>query len=110
VPVDTVARLVPQLIAKGRIVTPGIGISVIPQRVAVRLGVPGVPVAEVAQLTRARRLLVGDRILAVDGKTVESEDDLRDACEVAGVGKAVTLTVARGGEQRQVQVPLVQID
>ena len=123
VPVDTVSRLVPQLIAKGRIATAGIGITLIPQRYNAQLGIDGVGIADVlpdgpaaqagiqgAQVTRARRVVLGDRILAVDGKPVKSEDDLRDAFEEAGVGGSVKLTIARGTERRDVKVSLIAVD
>jgi S1-C subfamily serine protease len=123
VPVDTVTRLVPQLIAHGKVAQPGIGVSLIPHHYTARLGVEGVAIAEVtaggpaarvglagAQMTRGQRLVLGDRILAVDGTPVKTEDDLRDALESAGVGKTVTLTVARGDARREVRVPLVQVN
>jgi S1-C subfamily serine protease len=123
VPVDTVTRLVPQLIAKGRISTAGIGVTLIPQRYNTQLGIDGVAIAEVlpdgpaaraglqgAQVTRARRVVLGDRVVAVDGKAVRSEDDLRDAFEAAGVGRSVTLTIARGRERRDVKVSLIAVD
>jgi S1-C subfamily serine protease len=120
VPVDTVSRLVPQLIARGKVEQPGIGATFVPQRHLARLELDGVALAEVAprgpaaraglqgiQVTRSRRLVLGDRIVAVDGKPVRSEDDLRDAFEAAGVGKTVTLGVVRGSASREVRVPLV---
>ena len=55
-------------------------------------------------------MVLGDRIIAVDGKAVKTEDDLRDAFEAAGVGGAVTLTVVRGRERRDVKVSLISID
>jgi len=123
VPVDAVTRLVPQLIARGRAIQAGIGVSLIPDRYNAQLGIEGVAIAEVApdgparraglqgvRLTPSRRLILGDRIVAVDGKPVKSEDDLRDAFESAGVGKTVTLTVVRGRARREVRVPLVQLD
>jgi S1-C subfamily serine protease len=123
VPVDSVTRLVPQLIAKGRISAAGIGVMLIPQRYNAQLGIDGVAIAEVlpdgpaaraglqgAQVTRARRVVLGDRIVAVDGKPVKSEDDLRDAFEATGVGGAVTLTIARGRERRDVKVALIAVD
>jgi S1-C subfamily serine protease len=58
-------------------------------------------------MTRSRRVLLGDRIVAVDGKAVRSEDDVRDAFEAAGVGGTVTLTVAGHGATRQVRLQLV---
>ncbi|HYE90381.1 MAG TPA: trypsin-like peptidase domain-containing protein [Terriglobales bacterium] len=123
VPVDTVTRLVPQLIAKGRIATAGIGVTLIPQRYNAQLGIEGIAIAEVmpdgpaaraglqgAQLTRGRRPVLGDRIVLVDGKAVKNEDDLRDAFEAAGVGGTVTLTVANDRGRRDVRVSLVAID
>ena len=51
----------------------------------------------------------GRRIVAVDGTAVKSEDDVRDAFEAAGVGKTVTLTIARGTNKREVQVSLIAV-
>jgi S1-C subfamily serine protease len=123
VPVDTVTRLVPQLIAHGRIATAGIGVSLIPARYNAQLGIDGVAIAEVlpngpaakarlqgAETARGGRVNLGDRIVLVDGKPIKDEDDLRDAFEAAGVGGSVTLTVARNGSRREVKVELVAID
>jgi S1-C subfamily serine protease len=122
VPVDAVTRLVPQLISRGRAIQAGIGATFIPERFNGAIGVKeGVAIADVqpdgpaaragltgAQLTRSRRVVLGDRIIAVDGKPVRSEDDLRDAFEVAGVGTTVTLTVIHQTTRRDVRVSLVQ--
>jgi S1-C subfamily serine protease len=122
VPVDAVTRLVPQLITRGRAIQAGIGATFIPERFNAAIGVKdGVAVADVqpdgpaaraglngAQLTRSRRVVLGDRIVAVDGKPVRSEDDLRDAFETAGVGVTVTLTVIRHSARRDVRLLLVQ--
>jgi S1-C subfamily serine protease len=119
VPVDTVTRLVPQLIAHGRAVQVGIGATFVPERFNAALGVDGVAIADVAadgpaaragltgaMLTRSRRVVLGDRIVAVNGKPVRSEDDVRDAFEAAGAGAAVSLTVARQSTRRDVRVTL----
>lgn len=123
VPVDTVSRLVPQLIARGRVVQAGIGVTLIPERFNAQLGIEGVAIAEVlpdgpaaraglrgATVTRGRRVVLGDRIVAVEGRPVRSEDDLRDAFEAAGVGRAVTLTVVRDSTRRQVTVTLAPVE
>jgi S1-C subfamily serine protease len=122
VPVDTVSRLIPQLIERGRALEAGIGATFIPESYNRQLGIQGVALAEIvpngpaaraglsgAQITRGRRVVLGDRILAVDGKAVRSEDDVRDVFEAAGIGATVTLTVARGEQKREVRVPLVQV-
>jgi S1-C subfamily serine protease len=59
-------------------------------------------------ILRAKQL--GLRVVAVDGKPVRSEDDVRDVFEAAGVGLTVTLTVARGDVKRDVRIQLVQIN
>ena len=123
VPIDTVVRLVPQLIAHGRIATAGIGVSLIPARYNAQLGIDGVAIAEImpngpaaraglqgAENARGGRVKLGDRIVLVDGKPIKDEDDLRDAFEAAGVGGTVTLTVARNNERRDVKVQLIAID
>ncbi len=123
VPIDTVTRMVPQLIARGRAIQAGIGVTLIPERYNAQLGIEGVAIAEVlpkgpaaqaglqgAQVTSTRRIVLGDRVVAVNGKPVRSEDDLRDAFEAAGVGASVTLTLVRDGRKREVPVQLAQIE
>ncbi len=76
----------------------------LPDGPAARAGLQG------AQVTRARRVIIGDRIVAIDGKPVKNEDDLRDAFETSGAGTAVTLTVARDRSRREVKVQLIAVD
>jgi len=123
VPVDTVRRLVPQLIERGRPIQPGIGASLLSDAVAERFRLKGVVIYEVLsgspaekaglqglRADRSGRIVLGDRILAVDGKAVESGDDLMHAFETAGVGRSVTLRVDRDGRERDVTVMLVAIE
>jgi len=122
VPVDTVSRLVPQLIERGHIEQPGIGISLLADHAAARLRLEGVGVYEVVpgspaaraglegvRLSRFGRILPGDQIIAVDGRATRSAEDLVHAFETAGVGTRVTLTVVRNGERRSVEVGLVAV-
>jgi S1-C subfamily serine protease len=118
VPVDSISRLVPQIIEHGKVTRPGIGAQLIPDRYTTSLKVDGVPIYEVVRggaaeraglkgaQVRGNRLSLGDVIVAVDGESVRSADDLLDAFESAGIGRTVTLTVERGGEERQVRVTL----
>jgi S1-C subfamily serine protease len=120
IPVDTVKRLVPQLIARGRPVEPGIGIVPLPESMARRNQLEGVVVQEVlrgspaakAGLEGLRRapgggFYVGDVIVAVNGRPVQSSDDMTRIFEQQGVGAVVELTLVRHGERRRVKVPLV---
>jgi len=122
VPVDTVSRLVPQLIRYHRIKQPGIGgATLLADYYARRWDIDGVVVREVDDgsaadaaglkgltMTRSRRIRVGDVIVAIDGKPVHSQEDLLDAFEAAGVGATVRLAVVKGGEgpKREVRVTL----
>jgi S1-C subfamily serine protease len=89
IPVDVVKRLVPQLIARRRVAVPASGSSPCPNRsrcanqldgVVVQEVTPGIPAARAGLegLRRARGggFHVGDWIVAVNGKPVQSEDDL----------------------------------
>ena len=119
VPVDVVNQIVPQLIADGAVPRPGIGISVLDEAQSARLGIPGVIIAAVfagsaAQaaglkgVDRQRRLL-GDTIVSVDGRRVQSIADLADALQTIGIGNTVTLNVLRDGKTRTVNVKVLDI-
>ena len=122
VPVDTVRRMVPQIIAHGRPIQPGIGVSLLAEHLSRRLGAEGAVIYEVvagspaarAGLTglresRSGRVMVGDVVVGVEGKPVQSNEDLAQALEDAGVGARVTLTVERDGVKRDVTVTLVAL-
>jgi S1-C subfamily serine protease len=123
IPVDVVKRLVPQLIAGRRPTVPGIGIIALPESIAARHQLEGVVVQEVTPGTPAARagleglrraraggFYIGDRIVAVNGKPVQSQDDLTHIFEQQGLGTVVELTVVRGREKRKVKVPLVAVE
>jgi len=120
VPVDVVRRLIPQVIEHGRAIRPGIGADYLNDRYARQLDLDGVIVREVDRggpadraglqgigVTRRGRYVLGDVIVAVNGKPVEGVDDFLYALEGAGVGKEVTLTVERSGERRELRVKLI---
>lgn len=55
----------------------------------------------------ANELRAGDRLVAVEGKAVEAAIDLLAALrEAASAKKAVTVTVARGGEEQELSIRL----
>jgi S1-C subfamily serine protease len=123
VPVDTVRRLVPQLIDHGRPLRPGIGVELLSDRWTARLRVSGVVVQEVTPgspaaragiegLRRTRRgdLVLGDVIVAVGGEPVRTIEDLVLAFEEVGVGRRVRLTLERDRRQRTVEVELIPVE
>jgi 2-alkenal reductase len=119
IPVDVVNRVVPQLIRNGRVPTPGIGIVAASEEMAARLGAEGVVVvrtmpgspAEQAGLRGVdpRTGVLGDVIVAVDGKPVHNLANLTDQLEQAGVGKTVELSIKRGGATTSVKMQVADI-
>ncbi len=123
VPVDTVRRLVPQLIEHGRPLRPGIGIELLSDAWSERLAGGGIVVRRVLRgspaaraglegLRRSRRgdLLLGDVIVAVGGEPVRSTDDLVLAFDEIGVGGRARLTVVHDRQQRDVEVELMAFE
>jgi S1-C subfamily serine protease len=123
VPVDTVKRLVPQLIEHGKPIQAGIGASLIPDSRARQFGLDGAVISQVGQGTPAEkaglegvrrgrngRWVLGDTIVAVDGKEVRNGDDLLHLFENAGVGGRVTLTVQRDKDRRTVPITLIALE
>jgi S1-C subfamily serine protease len=123
VPVDTVHRLVPQLIAYGKPIEPGIsGASYLSDWMTKRLEIRGVVVREVAPESQAAKIglvgigvtrrgtyVLGDVIVAVNGEPIQTVDDMRDRFEEAGVDGRVVLTLEKDQDQRQVEVELVRV-
>lgn len=100
IPVDVVKRLVPQLIARRRPVVPGIGIVALPESIATRNQLDGVVVQEVVPASPAARagleglrrargggFFLGDLIVAVNGKRVQSMDEMTHIFEQQGSGR-----------------------
>ena len=123
IPVDTVARLIPQLIRHGRPIEPGIGgLNWLADRYTRGFDLDGVVVQDVARGSQAAglgfdglertsrgRYVLGDQVLEVDGREVHTIDQLRDAFEAVGVGGTVELTIERDGRRREVRVELQRV-
>ena len=119
-PVDTVNRVVPQLIARGRLERPDLGFEPVSGRIVARTFGPqqGVMVGRVYRggaAARAglqgvgmdgRHVYAGDLIQAVNGKPVADWDALMDAVEALPLGSTVTLEVQRGGQRLRVPLQL----
>jgi S1-C subfamily serine protease len=121
VPVDTVMRVVPQLIKTGRYIRPALGIEAdeqVNQRLVAASGIEGVFVlrvqpggaADKAGLrgikTTAEGIEPGDVIKAVQGKAVTSVPRLLARLDDFKIGDTVQLTVQRGSQTREVSITL----
>jgi S1-C subfamily serine protease len=120
IPVDTVNRVVPQLIASGRYVRPALGIEIddgLNQLLSQRLGVSGVAVlrtspgsaAAAAGLRGVRTddggaIVAGDIILSVNGQPIDTVARLQSRLDDYNVGETVRLTVLR--DKQRIDVPV----
>jgi S1-C subfamily serine protease len=119
IPIDVVNRVVPEIIGKGHVPTPGIGIVAASEAAATRAGAEGVAVVRTVPGSPAERAglrgadsnggRLADVIVGVNSKPVHRLPDLTDELERVGVGKRVTLQVKRDGQERSVDVDVVDI-
>jgi S1-C subfamily serine protease len=120
VPVDTIANIIPELITHGRIVRPGLGVTLVPDHMT---RVPGLVIAYIAPGSGAAeaklngmrqdvfgRWIPSDIITAVNQTDVETQKDLFRALDGLQVGDVVTLEVQRKGATRSVKVRLQALD
>ncbi len=119
VPVDTVRRIVPQLITTGKVQRVGLGIEMIADHIMASMGVEGVGIlrplpgsgAARAGLEGIRRtgrggVALGDVIVAIDKTPVKSTDDLAAALDQHRPGDEVEVAVLRGKKRYAVTVTL----
>lgn len=133
IPVDTVSRIVTQLVRYGRVKRPSLGLQVAEDQIMqgvlkrVNLQVEGVMVVEVAPGSPAaapvsgralsgvqRRsngsILLGDVVTRVNNSPVKKVEDLLSAVEECEVGSVVELAVKRQGQgpEERVRVRLTE--
>lgn len=122
IPVNTVKDVVPELIQFGRVQTPILGITRVPQPDYYRQlwGIEGVIVLDTVEgsdpdrlgmrgLSRATRgrILLGDVIVAIDGETVRNEDDLASIIEQRQPGDTVLVRTVRDNRLHEYEVELL---
>jgi 2-alkenal reductase len=119
IPADLVNRVVPSLISRGRAPLPGIGINPVRPDLVERAGIAGVVIAEVRRGTPAAQAglkpldrksgNLGDIIVAVNGKPVETLSSFVAELDKAGIGSTVDLTVVRDDKPRHVKVQVIDL-
>jgi putative serine protease PepD len=102
VPGDTAQRVARELIRDGNVEHAYLGVSL-----------PNSGAATVEAVVKdgpadSAGLQAGDEVTAVDGKTIDSGDALREAIDAKKPGDKITLTIKRNGNERTVQVTLGQ--
>jgi S1-C subfamily serine protease len=120
VPVDTINRVVPQLIARGKLERPDLGFEPVSTRLVERAFGPqkGIMVGKLYRggaaaraglqgvSAEGRRVLPGDLIQAVNGRSVADWDSLLDAVEALPLGSTVKLEIQRDGRKVPLQLRL----
>jgi S1-C subfamily serine protease len=124
VPVSFIKRIVPQLIAHGRTIQPGMGVVILPDQqktqllgefdgVVVRGVQPGSPAAKAGMIGIRRdargRYRLGDVIVGIDDKKVGDYDDLYNTLDLFKVGDKVTVKTVRDGKPRSYSLELISI-
>jgi 2-alkenal reductase len=119
VPADVVNQVVPQLISKGKVPRPGIGIVVLDEEAAAGLGVVGVIIDRVMPGSSAdrsglrgidyRNRLLGDVIIAVDDQEVTTIVEFVQQMQQYEIGQTVRLRVRSGDSVREVTVQVMDI-
>mmetsp|Transcript_48769 Transcript_48769/g.140252 ORF Transcript_48769/g.140252 Transcript_48769/m.140252 type:complete len:471 (+) Transcript_48769:148-1560(+) len=114
IPVDTVRRVVNQIIVYGKVRRPSLGISIVDDRIVRNIGeqlgrpLEGCLVAEVTpnspaivagieatSMSSDGSIILGDLVTAVNGEPVRQAEDLISAIEEKDEGETVRLTVMR---------------
>jgi len=109
---------VPEIIKHGRLIRPGLGVTIANEQLASRLGIEGLLIinvqpgsaAEKAGLRGTSRsggeIFLGDIIESINGVGISSYDDLRAELDRHQVGDEVTLMIRRDGHLFQTKLTL----
>lgn len=123
VPVTIVRSIVPQLIEYGKVIRPGLGVSLLDDNVARRAGIKGVIIARVTRGSAAHRAglkglsenawgqaQLGDVIIGINDKPVTTYDELGTELEKYRVGEIVNVKILRNNREITVPVKLQEIE
>jgi S1-C subfamily serine protease len=119
IPVDTVKRIIPQLIEFGEEVRPVIGIENLPENISRQRNIDGVPVWAVTpgfpaedagilgvQQNQRGEYILGDVIVAINDLAISNQDDLLNALEQHQPGDHVTIVTNRNQQSMEFDVTL----
>jgi S1-C subfamily serine protease len=119
IPVDTVRWVVPELIAKGRIERPTLGVEIVTAQAVARVETEGALVMRVGRGSGAERaglvatkrdrwgrVRLGDIIVALGGQPIRTTDDVWLALDRRRAGERVEVEVVRQGERLRLEVVL----
>jgi S1-C subfamily serine protease len=120
VPVRTVRLIVPQLIEHGQVIRPILGVHLLSDAFATRVGIDGVIIGEVVRggpaseaglrgtyRDRDGRLRLGDVVVAIGGEEVKDTDTFIRYLEAHKPGDPVEITYLRDGKRKTARVRLI---
>lgn len=123
VPVDTVSRVVPEILQYGKVTKPGLGVQVANAGLAARLDIegalvlsvaPGGPGEKIGLRPTMRdgygRLLLGDILVRLGEQRLRTADDLFRAMDRYKVGDKVEIELIRDGKVETIQTVLERIN
>lgn len=123
VPEKTISSIVPQLIKHGKVIRPGIGIGLLEDSFKNYFGIEkGIIIKFVPENSEAYkaglrgmgkdrrgRYHIGDIILEVDGKEVNSYDDIYQVLDKHKVGDQVSVKYNRDGKIKKTDIKLIEL-
>ena len=125
IPIDLVKRVANKLIKYGKYIKPSIGIEIDDRinRYLKSLNIKGVAVLGLVDGSDAQKKALipakfysdgtidfGDIITSIDGKKVESLEDIDDILEKKQIGSTVNLEILRGDKKIKVPIKLIGLD
>ena len=115
VPASTVERVADQLLARGRVARPYLGVGrylvALPEKLREKSGLPqavGLMMLSVEPGGPADEagIIVGDILLALGETPVADSDDVREMLSGRAVGETLKAKILRGGEVKEVEITL----
>jgi S1-C subfamily serine protease len=122
IPVGVVSRFVPEIIRHGKVIRPGLGVSLANEQITNRLDIKGVLIISVQPGSSADRaglrgtrqigggVVLGDIIQSINDKDIASYDDLRNELDRYKVGDTVSLGIIRDDQPLTVTAVLEEIE
>lgn len=123
VPVDTIGRMIPEILKHGKITKPGLGVSIASSAVTQRLNIDGVlildvvpegPAAKVGlrptRRTRTGHVQLGDILVRIDDERLSDVDDLYRFLDNKKVGDKVKVEYLREDQLLTQEVVLERVN
>lgn len=114
IPIADAKGIVDQILQYGRVIRPALGVTVAPPSALRQLGLEGVLILDVPLNSPAYdagmtgisrdsygRLVLGDIIVAIDGKPVKNQGDLFDILDHLSVGQTIQIDSLKAGREKK---------